>query len=72
MHSHKDTVLIDTIVLRYVRCACDAGGRGFGRLCKVRGYLFNFARRVDSPHEANSKRCVCCGVRYQRTKAGDR
>lgn len=26
---------------------------------------------VDSPHEANSKRCVCCGVRYQRTKASD-
>jgi hypothetical protein len=41
MHSHKDTVLIDTIVLRYVRCACDAGVRGFGRLRGVRGYLVN-------------------------------
>jgi hypothetical protein len=71
MHSHKDTVLIDTIVLRYVRCACDAGGRGFGRLRGVRDDCFHFVRCVDSPHEANSKHCVCCGVRYQRTKASD-
>ncbi len=29
------------------------------------------ASSVDSPHEAVSKRCVCCGVRYQCTIAFD-